>query len=138
MTLRQVPIALLALLLLTACDLNVKQRPVSGIYVYGVVSDEASSHVAGVQVRIGYRPMDACSTSGFSAPAITPATDTSGAYGVGIVDAGAAHDVCVKLVAMAPSTGALADDSVLVRDVTLTESLADSLRVDFVLPPKVQ
>jgi hypothetical protein len=80
--------------------------------------------------------MGACSTSGFSAPAITPATDTSGAYGVGIVDSGAAHDVCVKLVAMAPASGALADDSALVSNVTLTESLADSVRIDLILPPK--
>lgn len=135
---RWIPIALAAALLYAACDLNVKQHPYSGIWVYGVVYNEASAPVAGVQIRVGYLPMAACSTAGFSASALTPATDSLGRYGVGIVDYGTDHDVCVKLVAMPPSTQALAEDSVLVRDVTLTQSMADSLHVDFVLPPQLQ
>ncbi len=135
---RWAPIAIAAVLLAAACDLNVKQRPYAGIWVYGLISDEASAPVAGVRVRVGYRLMAACSTASFNADALTPPTDSTGRYGVGIIDSGTDHDVCVKLVAMPPSTQALAEDSALVRDVTLTVGLGDSLRVDFVLPPKVR
>jgi hypothetical protein len=124
-------------LLLTACSLDVKPTPYVGVWVHGKVFDETGAGVADAQVRIGYRPMDACSTAGFSASAIAPSTDTSGAYGVGVVDTGSPHAVCVKIVATPPSTQALAAESVLVANVALTEGpLADSVHIDVVLPPK--
>jgi len=127
-----------AVLLLAACSLGTKENPYSGIYVHGTVSNEAGAPVSAVQIRVGYRLMEACSTAGFSASAIVPSTDSTGAYGVGLIDSGKAHAVCIKLVATPPSTQALEADSVLLQNVTLTESLADSLRVDFTLAPKLQ
>ncbi len=125
-------------LVLAGCSLDAKGNTYSGIFVHGLVTNEAGAPVSAVQIRIGYRPMDACTNAGFSASAIAPSTDSTGIYGVGLVDSGKSHAVCVKLVATPPSTQALATDSVLVPNVTLTESLADSLRVDIVLPPKLQ
>jgi hypothetical protein len=133
------PISLVGLCcVLVACSLDVTPTPYSGIWVHGVVFNEAGAGVGGVQIRIGYRPMAECSTAGFSAPAIAPSTDSTGAYGVGVVDTGAPHDVCVKIVATPPVNHSLAAESVLVAGVTLTEGpLADSVRIDLVLPPGV-
>lgn len=125
-------------LVLAACSLDTKGNPYSGIFVYGIVANEAGAPVGAVQIRVGYRPMAACTTAAFSASAIAPSTDSTGRYGVGLVDSGKSHAVCVKLVATPPSTQALATDSVLVPNVTLTESLADSVRVDLVLPPQLR
>jgi hypothetical protein len=126
-----------SVLLLAACSLDLKPTPYVGVWVHGKVFDEAGAGIAAVQIRIGYRPMDACSTAGFSASAIAPSTDSTGAYGVGMVDTGSPHAVCVKIVATPPSTLALAAESALVANVALTEGLlADSVRIDVVLPPK--
>jgi hypothetical protein len=136
---RLIPIAITgAALLLAGCSIDTKGNTYSGIFVHGVVSNEAGAPVAAVQIRVGYRAMAACSTAGFSASAIAPSTDSVGVFGVGLVDSGKSHAVCVKIVATPPSTQALAADSVLVSNVTLTETLSDSIRIDLVLPPKLQ
>jgi hypothetical protein len=125
------------LLFVAACSLDVKPTPYSGVWVHGMVFNEAGAGVADVQIRAAYRPMSACSTAGFSASAIAPSSDSTGAYGVGLVDTGTPHDVCVKVVATPPATQALAAESALVANVRLTEGpLADSVRIDLVLPPK--
>jgi hypothetical protein len=129
--------AVASAVMFAGCNLDLKPTPYSGVWVRGTVFNEAGAGVSDVQIRVGYRPMEACSTAGFSASAIAPSTDSTGAYGVGIVDTGTPHDVCVKIVATPPSTQALSAESVLVGGVALSENmLADSVRIDVVLPPK--
>jgi hypothetical protein len=121
---------------LAGCDLGVRTE-VSGssAVIYGRVDTEAGVGVLGVQIRIGYSAADTCGTTVIQG-VNGPTTDSTGSYGVPIIDGGAPRTVCVKVVATPPATLPLAPDSVR-RNVQLTDPLApDSVPIDFVLPPK--
>jgi hypothetical protein len=129
--------ALSALLaVLSACNLGSGTDDASsGVFIFGRVDSEAGVGVPGVQMRIGYSPTDSCGTTvilGVNGPT----TDSTGGYGIPIIDGGAPRRVCMKVVATPPASLPFGPDSIL-RTVSLTEILyADSVRIDFVLPPR--
>lgn len=119
---------------LPGCGLGPGER-YAGIFVHGVVTSEAGTGVAGVQLRISYTSNEQCGPT-FIQLVDAPSTDSTGRYGLTLWESGEPQIVCVKVVATPPADLGLAPDSLLVADVPLTERMnADSVRIDLVLPP---
>jgi len=119
---------------LTGCGLGPGEH-YAGIFVHGLVTSEAGTGVAGVQLRVSYTPNDQCGAT-FIQLVDAPGTDSTGRYGLTLWETGESHVVCVKVVATPPANLGLAPDSLLIADVLLTERMnADSVRIDLVLPP---
>ena len=79
--------ALLAVL--SGCNLGPGAEDTgSGGVVFGRVDSEAGVGVAGVQMRIGYSPTDSCGTTVIQG-VNGPTTDSTGGYGIPIIDGGA-------------------------------------------------
>ena len=127
--------ALLVLLaILGGCSLGEGER-YYGVFVHGTVSSEAGSALSGVNVRIAYTANEECAAP-FTQMVSEPTTDSTGFYGLTIVETHEPQVVCVKVVATPPTGLSLAADSALLADVQLTEGLGtDSVRIDLVLPP---
>jgi hypothetical protein len=129
--------ALAAVAAVASCSLDQGTNDIfSGIIVYGRVDNEASAAVPGVRMRIGYNAADSCGAS-FVDLGGTLTTDSAGAYAALVGGYGEPRAVCVKVIATPPADSALAADSIMLKDVQLTQRIGyDSVRINLVLPPK--
>ena len=119
---------------LAGCSLGESQK-YYGVFVHGTISAEAGHAVPGVNVRIAYTAQAECAAP-FIHMVSEPTTDSTGYYGLTVVETDQLLSVCVKVVATPPTDSALVADSVTIADVPFTEGLgSDSLRIDIVLPP---
>mgnify|MGYP001252627029 CR=1 FL=1 len=119
---------------LPGCGLGPGER-YAGVFVYGLVTSEAGTGVAGAQLRISYTPNEECGAP-FIQLVDAPSTDSTGHYGLTVWESGDPQTVCVRVVATPPADLGLAPDSLLLAGVPLTERMnADSVRIDLVLPP---
>ena len=129
-------LAAVLLLSLGACSDSISEPTLDGAYaairIYGFVHAPDGSPVAGVPIRLEARVVANCSAVRDRATAVT---DASGRYAAILGNWGHAFDACLRLWAEPVGDAIVASDSTTRASVRVGGAWADSLRIDFVLPP---
>ena len=122
------------LLLLTSCGPTELDGPFAAVRVFGQVTTEVGTPVAGAPVALAWRPLNTCDQEVFTIAYDT--ADAQGRYAGHVGNWGSLFVACIRVIADPPLGASLLADTVFKTGVVIeAKPRQDSLAVNIVLQP---
>ncbi len=123
------------LLFLTSCGSTTElDGPFAAVRVFGQVTTEVGTPVAGAPVALAWRPLNTCDQEVFTIAYDT--TDAQGQYAATVGEFGRRFVACIRVIAEPPPDASLLPDTVFNPGVVMEAGAReDSVAVNLVLQP---